>query len=218
MSDAALVFEGIRSLRRTGLVTHGPLPATLADALPNRRFWFNEDGRTIEFEFSSAVVVGQVVGVTMGPAFTHEGNDQLRRVDFDDPSAAERTIDVWVRVDEFFGPNGRSQTPSIGEVLLRWGGLGRLDDPTCSAYIAAMARMGRIVAVLQTRLDRDGEVFIPVLQGALFGQVTPLDELVFPGLGEDEYSFKGTIQTLDALRRAASAQTKSSPWDGPLIN
>jgi hypothetical protein len=62
----------------------------------------------------------------------------------------------------------------------RWGGLGRLDGPVRIAYIAAMASMGRIVAVLQTRSDRDGEVYTPVLRGALLGQVNDMDELTFP--------------------------------------
>lgn len=218
MSDPDLVFDDIRRLRRTGFVTHGPLPAALADALPNRRFWFKEDGRSIEFEFSTAVVVGQVVGVTKGPAFCHEGDDELRRVDFDDPSAVERTVDIRVRIDELFGPNGLSEIPSSGDMLFRWGGLGRLDGPARSAYVAGMASMGRIVAVLKTRLDRDGEVFIPVLQGALLGQVNELDELRFPGLGEDEQSFLGSIQTLGKLRLTVAAHRKSSPWNGPLIN
>lgn len=218
VSDPGLVFDRIRSFRRAGLVTHGPLPATLADALPNREFWFKEGRRTIEFRFSTAVVVGQVVGVTKGPAFAHEGDDRLRRVDFDDPSAAERAIDVRVRVEELFGPHGRSEIPTSGELLVRWGGLGGLDGPRRRAYIAAMASMGRAVAVLEARRDRDDEVFIPVLRGALFGQVNGLGELMFPGMGDDEQSFVGSIQNVEELRRAAAAHTTTSRWDGPRIN
>lgn len=218
MSDPGLVFDDIRTLRATRSVIHGPVPATLADALPHRRFCFREDGRTIEFEFSKAVIVGGVVGVTKGPAFAHEADDELRSVDFDDPSAAERAIDVHVRIDELFGPNGRREPPVSREVIFRWGGLGRLDDPARSAYIAAMPSMGRIVAVLKTRSDRDGEVYIPLLQGALLGQVNDIDELTFPGLGDDERSFIGSIQTLQALRHTAHADGQSSPWEGPLIN
>jgi hypothetical protein len=153
--------------------------------LPNRRFWFMEDDRTIAFEFSNAIVVGQVVAVTKGPAFAHEADDELRSVDFDDPSAAERTIDVHVRIEELFGPNGRIESPASGELSVRWGGLGRLDGPARMTYIAAMASLGRIVAVLKTRSDRDGDVCIPVLQGGLLGQVNDSDELTFPGLGQD---------------------------------
>jgi hypothetical protein len=212
------IYDRVRSRRSNGCVTHGPLPDTLADALPNRRFWFDEDGRHVEFEFSSAVVVGEVVGATPGPAFAHEGDDELRRVDFDDPSAAERAIDVRVRVEELFGSHGPSEIPPGHEVSFRWGGLGRLDRPARNWYLATMAGMGRVVAVLDTRLDRDDAVFVPALQGALLGQVDELDRLMFPGLGEDEQAFMGSIRTLAALRDAASTHQVSSPWEGPLIN
>jgi hypothetical protein len=158
------------------------------------------------------------VGVAKGPAFAHEADDELRSVDFDDPSAVERTVDVTVRIEDLFGPNGRCDPPESGEVTFRWGGLGRLDGPARTAYMEAMAGMGRVVAFLKTRSDRDGEVYIPVLRGALLGQVDDLGEISFPGLGEDERSFIGSIQTLDVLRRIAAEPRRSTVWEGPLIN
>ena len=106
MSDPEMIFDDVRRGRHAVTATFGPLPTTLADALPNRTFWFKEDGRTIELAFSQALVVGHIVRVTKGPAFVHEGDDELRGVEFDDPAAAERAIEVHVRVSEFFGPDG----------------------------------------------------------------------------------------------------------------
>ena len=218
VSGPGVVFDHIRALRATRHVTHGPLPGSLSEALPNKRFWFEENGRIIEFEFSKVVVIGHVIGVTNGPAFAHGTDDELRSVNFNDATAAERAIDVRVRVDEFFDRRGRREPPPSRETFFRWGGLGRLDGPGLSAYITAIAGMGRIVAVLNTRSDRDGEVCIPVLQGGLLGQVNDLDKLTFPGLGDDEIAFMGKIQTLAALRHAADADQSSTRWEGPSIN
>jgi hypothetical protein len=61
-------------------------------------------------------------------------------------------------------------------------------------------------------------VYIPILRGALLGQVNDSDEPGFPGHGDDERAFMGGIETLEALRQAARADAMASPWEGPLFN
>jgi hypothetical protein len=189
----------------------------MADALPNRRFLHERPSGTVETSFSVAVVVGQVVAVDKGPAFVHVGDDQLQEVDFDDPDAAERAIDLRVRVELRFGPQGLASRRSE-EITIRWGGLGRLERPARDEYIASARSLGRVVAVLDTRKDRDGLVYIPILMGALLGQVRDDGTLRFPGLDDREEAFLGDITTLSALTHAAQASPSLSPWEGPLIN
>ena len=212
-----MLFESVRARWKSRIVTFGPLPATLADALPNRRFLHERPPGTVETELSVAVVVGQVIAVDKGPAFIHVGDDQLQEVGFDDPTAVERAIDVRVRVEQLFGPKGPvSQPPQ--EVTIRWGGLGRLDRPARDDYIASARSLGHVVAVLDTRMDRDGLAYIPILMGALLGQVRDDGTLRFPGLDDREQAFLGDITTLSALTHAAQASPTISPWEGPLIN
>lgn len=211
------LFESVLARAESCWVTHGPLPAAMADVLPNRRFRLQEGSRSTEFGFSTAVVVGQVGGVDKGPAFIHVGDDLLQPVAFDDPAAVERAIDVRVRAELFVAAEGLVRPPS-NEVSFRWGGLGGLDRRARDDYMASAQDLGRVVAVLNTRKDRDGLVYIPILMGALLGQVRDDGVLRFPGLGDREKTFLGEIPTLAALTHAAQATPIVSPWTGPVIN
>jgi hypothetical protein len=212
-SDSQLVFDDIRSLRGDEMTMHGLEPTSLVQALPNREYWFIDDrGLRRDLSFSRTLVIGTVTRVDRGPAYRHDGEDVLTRVDFDDPSAAERTVDITVSVEEEFGRNGASAS-SPGELAFRWGGLGSMNPTERDEYMASLRALGQVVVVLTTRDDPDGQVFIPILQGGLLGQVTDAGELRFPGLGADEAEFIGTIQTVSDIRTAAGKSHRVLEWN-----
>ena len=82
-------------------------------------------------------------------------------------------------------------------------------------HIESLSSMGRIVAVLKTRRDSDGDVFIPILQGGLLGQVDNSDTLRFPGLGHEETSFLDGVTTLGQLRELAVSGVRTAEWKHP---
>jgi len=186
----------------------------LVDSLFNRRFRHERPSGSADIGFSVALVVGEVIAVDKGPTFIHVGDDRLQEVDFDDPTGVERTIDVRVRVDQFFEAEGQTTPPPAGEITFRWGGLGKLDRTARDDYIASAQSLGRVVAVLDARKDRDRLVYIPILMGALLGQVRNDGTLRFPGLGDRERSFLGDITTLAALTHAARAVLTIPPGKG----
>lgn len=209
--DPHLVFDNIRKAREAQGV-YGFLPRNLSEAMPNTEFWFLDDrGQRRELSFGDAVVLGTVTKVAHGPAYRHDAEDVVTRVDFDDPAAVERTVDITVAVDEYFARDGAAPK-TVREIVFRWGGLGSMDPSEREEYVASLQALGRIAVVLTTRADQDGQVFIPVLRGGLLGQITESGEVRFPGLGADEASFVRTIQTVADLRNLASSHHRLLAW------
>lgn len=173
-------------------------PQDLREALPNRTYTI--PGVTT-FTHSDVALVGRVTAAAKGPAFAHTGEDDvIVPVDFDDPSAAERAVDVHVVVDESFG---NIEVPR--ELTFRMGLIGAKDS---DLFIDGLSSLGRIAVVLKARQDRDGEALIPTEQGALIGQIDDAGRLSFPGLGDDKDDFIIGISTVDAFRAAASEPSR----------
>lgn len=182
-------------------------PQNLHEALPNRTY--TVPGRAT-FTFSDVALLGQVRGIEKGPAFAHAGDDNLVPVDFDDPSAAEWSVQVHVAVDELFG----TMEPTR-ELTFR---MGLLNAPDRDLFVDGMGSLGRTAVVLTRRQDRDDEVLIPSEQGALIGRIDGLGRLRFPGLGAEEHGFVVAITTVDAFRAAASEDQRLVILDPDLFH
>ncbi|HSV37199.1 MAG TPA: hypothetical protein VLI04_00440, partial [Nocardioidaceae bacterium] len=193
MSEAGIahLFDRVREVRE-GNCRQFP-PENLRDALPNMTFTI--PGKTT-FRHSTLAVIGQVISADKGPAYAHAGDDVLVRTDFDSPSAAERTVDVHMSVDETYG-----QEEPLDSVMFR---MGLLNSREPALFIDGLAGLGRIVAVLDTRHSRHhGDELIPAEQGALLGRIDADGALSFPGL-VNEVEFVAHLSSLDAFRAAAA--------------
>jgi hypothetical protein len=196
-------FDGIASKRNSGSAVLGLEPATLAEAVPNRAYQFHAKDGVHSLRFSQLLVTGRITRVAPGTAYVHGGDDEIIPVDFDDERAVERTVDVTLDVLDAYDAGGRNA--GMSTVTFRWGGLGGMNPSERRSYMAGIEQFGSVVVFLKPRTDRDGPVWIPAMQGALWGQYDEPTGLVsFPGLGNEERAFSGSVTTLEALRSLAN--------------
>jgi len=206
----AAVFDDIRMVRERSPTGYGFQPQTLRQALPTNRYWFNaRDGRRT-FQFSHAVLIGSVTSVEPGPAYRHGDDDTVIPVDFDDPRAVERAVDVHIEVDHFISSSGPTDHQEAAQ--FRWGGLGSMNEVERRDYMASLRALGRVVVVVGVRHDPDGDAYIPIMQGASLGQVDALGKVRFPGLGEDETAFVGDVVSVAAITRITAQGPLTSEW------
>jgi hypothetical protein len=194
-------FDTVAGARSAHMTITGPQPASLKQAMPNRRYAIR--GTDIKFQFSELVVSGTVVEVRDGPAFAHRDDDTIYPVAFDDPAAVEHAFDVVMRVDEEFGA-----TTGKDAVTFR---VGAMNAEDLDAYKSSLQGLGDVIVFLQSRQDRDGTVWIPIEQGALIGLVSNSGELRFPGLGTDQApKFTDEMSTMKQLRAAARERPQTT--------
>ncbi len=194
------LFERVASVREASA---GLVPRTLAESLPNHQYVI-PTGES--FQVSDVVVYGRIVEVSKGEARAHsDSDDDYEVVDFDDPTADERTLNVSIAVEEMLG-DSNAIAPEV--VTFR---LGLLGAESGDEYIGAVKALDQVVVVLSAITDgRDVGTLIPALQGALIGEADDAGSLSFPGLGADEKAFVGELHTLDALRSQAESDGGST--------
>jgi hypothetical protein len=195
------LFERVVSVRAASGA--GFVPKTLAESLPNHQYVIPA-GKP--FQVSDVVVFGRISAVSKGEARAHsDSDDDYKVVDFDDPTADERTLNVSIAVEEMLG-DSNAVAPEV--VTFR---LGLLGAKSADEYIGAVKALDNVVVVLSAITDgRDVGTLIPALQGALIGEADDAGNLSFPGLGADEKAFVGELHTLDALRAQAESEGGST--------
>lgn len=195
------VFSQIADITEGGQIRTLSEPENLADALPNSFYMLPGSQRA--FPASDLVVSGTVEGTPTGVARRATGEDSYEPVEFDDPSADERAVDVTISVKEVLAGEWAEKS-----LTFRVGLVGA-DDPLL--FLEGLASMGDIVAVLDrnTESDRskDDAQFIPLMSGGLLGQVSEDGSFRFPGLGDREKAFMAGLDTANELTLQADKFT-----------
>lgn len=189
-ADPGYLFERIQHARSLPALDNVLEPETLVKALPNHEFKVDTGVKTVRFSFSDAVVAGEVIKVTEGDGYIYDDGDAGRIVSFDDPEADARDMVVTMRVEDAAG---------TGQDIVNFR-MGVLIDSNPDEMMASLRGLGEAVVVLEKIESghHTGE-YIPVLSGALIGDVSSAGEADFPALGENENEFVGTTDTVDEI-------------------
>ena len=185
----AYFYESVIRGRQLGCRNYAP--QNVREALPNRTYTLPSK---TTFSYSDMAVIGHVTAADRGPAFAHAGEDVVVPVSFDDPAVAERTANVHVTVEEFFG---KEPVPSL---LVFQMGLMNADNP--GLFLDGLRSLGRIAMALIVH-ERTG-VLMPAEQGALIGRIDGAGRLTFPALAPEGEEFLAGITSVDKFRTAAA--------------
>lgn len=192
VDDPSYFYDQVQQVQ--GLELNMLEPANLAAALPGVPAVKGK----VEEGFSEVVVVGAVEGVEAGVGYIYSDNgEETKETSFDDPTADARDVLVRLTVADAVGV-GKEQAVEFR--------MGVLLDADPEKFMASLRGLDQVAVLLDTIPDgtHAGELY-PIMSGAGVAQVEDDGTLVFPGLGAQERSFAGTIQTAPALLNAAGS-------------
>ncbi|MFJ9312581.1 hypothetical protein ACIRN4_00190 [Pimelobacter simplex] len=156
---------------------------------------------------TAAVVRGTVISAERGDGTAWADGDgdgdrdEVRTVDFDDPAAKERNVVVAVKVDSFRVRPGADQLDGVVKVRV-----GVSSGSDAEQFRASLASMGDVLMFVNQRSDgRYAGEYYPALGGAGVATVEPSGRLSFPGLGAEQATFVGGLDTAAAAFDAAKA-------------
>ncbi|QCX26252.1 hypothetical protein [Nocardioides jishulii] len=191
--DPAFFFDRVAQLRASHVAIQGE-PDDLAEAVADD-VW------------ADLVLEGTVVSVEPKHAVHypdadpgHPGDEEAgaQVVDFDDPRAHERVLDVTI--DPEWSTGGGQ------DVTLTLGASGDADP---EQFLASLRGLNHVVAVLGQRTGgRSAGEYYPLLNGALLGRVDSQGRLHFDGLGEQEKEFVDGVDTVGELKETVEASTQ----------
>jgi len=187
---------------------------SIDDLLPNVSY-VSTDGR--RSEAVEAVVVGRVTSVAPGVGFEPRPEGDVERqpgtgdgdgdvVDFDDPNAMWRTVELKVTVDSVIAGDIKAESVDVGYVIAP------IDDfeSVASGFVA----LGDVVLLLDRSVvfAYNPGLYGVVSNGRLLLQVASDGELALPFENEEESrDLMRDVHTLDALKAAASAPKREMP-------
>lgn len=186
---------------REHAVSRVAVERSLADLLPNRHF--SIEGAAPE-PLTAGVAIGVITDVAPGRAYVIEGDDAPggTEVDFNDPKALWRTVDVTLELDKAHGN-------SLGRVSTVRFGLPVSGGEDVEAISAGLEEMGRVIVVLDEpgAFEYDPALHPVHWDGVFLAPVDEAGSFRFSALGEDAATFQGGLDTLVELDRAAAAAT-----------
>ncbi len=205
VGDPSDAYRAIAEMR-AGSSLDALEPRRLVDALPNREIVVRTDaGDVAKGRFSDVVAAGRIVSVTPHEGIAYPDADPTAPGDeeagvevlaFDDPKAAARVALVALDVDWSAGEE-------VGRTLEFRLAVPAGIDP--DRFLAGIRGIQDAVVLLdRDEAGRNKGAYRPILNAAGLGSVGVNGALSFDGVGAKELEFTAGMDTIEALRTAAT--------------
>lgn len=212
-ADRQRVFESFAA--RAGSAAYSVYPDGVSGLLPNVKYIDTNPERKPPVRLSEPIVVGRIESVQDGQALTwadesawgreHPGEpyeDTPIVLPFDDKQAMIRTLLIKVSVRERIDLGPKPEVVAVEVVV----------DGTLDIGVArrGLESLGTVLLFLVEGdlFQQDQDIFRIAYEGEMLATVGSSGQIRFPAMGERDPHFRGGINTLSDLKRAARAQER----------
>lgn len=212
-SDRQYVFESFAT--RADSAAYSVYPDGVSGLLPNVKYIDTNPVRKPPVRLSDPIIVGRVESVEDGQALTwpdesawerdHPGEpykDTPTVLPFDDKQAMIRTLLITVSVQERIDPGPKPEVVPV-EVVFD----GNLDIGVARSGLESLGTV-LLFLVEGDLFQQEKDIFRIAYDGEMLATVGGSGQVRFPAMGERDSQFRGGVNTLSDLRRAARAEER----------
>lgn len=212
-ADRQRVFESFAA--RAGSAAYSVYPDGVSGLLPNVKYVDTNPVRKPPVRLSDPIIVGRVESVEDGQALTwpdesawerdHPGEpykDTPTVLPFDDKQAMIRTLLIKVSVQERIDPGPKPEVVAV-EVVFD----GNLDIGVARSGLESLGTV-LLFLVEGDLFQQEKDIFRIAYDGEMLATVGGSGQVRFPAMGERDSQFRGGVNTLSDLRRAARAEER----------